>query len=204
LKESAPYYFSEIKRIASPDYVPSDADILRSRQKTTAVIETFFEVDKIMFKVIDVGGQRSQRKKWIHLFQDVTAVLFCASVACYNMQLRECRDINQFDDCLQLFGEIINTRWFANTPVILFLNKSDLFKEKLTTAPLNLYFPDYKGSPSDYDQAINFIKRKFLSQNNNPDKLILSHITCATDSSSIVVVFKAVRSFIMNQVLNGI
>jgi len=33
LKESAPYYFSELKRIASPEYIPSDADILRSRQK---------------------------------------------------------------------------------------------------------------------------------------------------------------------------
>jgi len=204
LKESAPYYFSELKRIASPEYIPSDADILRSRQKTTAVIETYFEVDKIMFKVIDVGGQRSLRKKWIHLFQDVTAVLYCASLACYNMQLRESRDINQFDDCLQLFSEIINTRWFVNTPVILFLNKTDLFKEKLLTAPLNMYFPDYKGSPGDFEESINFMKRKFLSQNKNPDKLILSHITCATDSNSIITVFRAVRTFILNQVLNGV
>jgi len=204
LKESAPYFFSEIERIADPNYIPTDSDILRSRKKTTAIIETFFEVDKITFKVIDVGGQRSQRKKWMHLFQDVNAVIFCASLSCYNLQLRESRDINAFDDCLDLFKEIVNTKWFINTPVILFLNKSDLFKEKIATAPLTNYFTDYKGSPNDYDESLNFIKRKFLSQSQNPDKMILTHVTCATDSSCIVVVFKAVRTFILNQILHGI
>jgi len=105
---------------------------------------------------------------------------------------------------LQLFQEIINSKWFLNTPVILFLNKSDLFKDKIQTAPLTAYFPDYKGAPDDYEEALNFIKRKFLSQSQNPDKLILSHITVATDSSCIVVVFKAVRSFILNQALNSV
>jgi len=202
LKDSAPYFFSEIDRIASPDYVPSDADILRSRKKTTSVAETFFEVDRIKFKVIDVGGQKSQRKKWMHLFQDVNAVIFCVSLSGYNLQVRETREISQFTDCLELWEEIINNRWFINTPVILFFNKSDLFKEKLSTVPLTVCFPDYKGE-NDYEEAINFIKRKFLAKSRNPDKLILSHITCATDSSCIAVVFKAVRTFILNQVLTS-
>ena len=40
-------------------------------------------------RCIDVGGQRSERKKWIHCFEDVTAILFFVALSAYDLGLRE-------------------------------------------------------------------------------------------------------------------
>jgi len=203
LKESAQYYFESVKRLAKPDYVPIDEDILRSRKKTTAIEETYFEVDNVRCRLIDVGGQRSQRKKWIHLFQDVTSVIFCTSLSCYDLRLREDAEVHSMDDSLELFDEIINNKWFTNTPVILFLNKVDLFKKKIQTKPLTVCFQDYKGDPRDADEAIAFIRRKFFIKSKNPDKQIHTHITCATDTNNIAAVFLTVKRILLHQVMNA-
>jgi len=63
LNDSAGFYFDHIDRISQVDYVPTEQDVLRSRTKTTGIIETEFEVEKIRFRMVDVGGQRSERKK---------------------------------------------------------------------------------------------------------------------------------------------
>ena len=49
------------------------------------------------------------------------------------------------DEALRLFGSILNNRWFANTSLILFLNKKDLFEQKLRENPITVCFHDYTG-----------------------------------------------------------
>lgn len=65
LNDSATYYFNELPRLAEIGFMPNDQDILRSRVKTTGIQETEFRVEKSVFQIFDVGGQRSERKKWI-------------------------------------------------------------------------------------------------------------------------------------------
>lgn len=76
-------YFDAAERIGAQDYVPTDQDILRSRVKTTGLTEERFQVGmvrmlaadsrlrdsqpshtQLQYVVFDVGGQRSERKKW--------------------------------------------------------------------------------------------------------------------------------------------
>ena len=95
--------------------------------------------------MVDVGGQRSERKKWIHCFQDVTAVIFCVALSEYDLKLYEDETVNRMHESIKLFDEICNSRWFAETSIILFLNKSDLFREKIAKVNLNVCFPDYQG-----------------------------------------------------------
>jgi len=64
LNDSAAYYFDAAERIGAQDYVPTDQDILRSRVKTTGLTEERFQVGQLNYVVFDVGGQRSERKKW--------------------------------------------------------------------------------------------------------------------------------------------
>jgi guanine nucleotide-binding protein G(i) subunit alpha len=47
-------------------YIPSEQDVLRSRVRTTGIVENDFVIDGNQFKMYDVGGQRNERKKWIH------------------------------------------------------------------------------------------------------------------------------------------
>lgn len=49
------------------------------------------------------------------------------------------------EESLKLFESIINNKWFLETSVILFLNKKDLFEEKISKFSLTICFPDYPG-----------------------------------------------------------
>ena len=89
LNDSAIYYFNAMDRMASPSYIPTDQDILRSRVKTTGITETTFKVGELTYKLFDVGGQRSERKKWIHCFENVTALVFLVSLSEYDQMLYE-------------------------------------------------------------------------------------------------------------------
>ena len=40
-------------------------------------------------RMFDVGGQRSERKKWIHCFEGVTAIIFCVALSAYDLVLAE-------------------------------------------------------------------------------------------------------------------
>jgi len=201
LNDSAEYYFTDIERIAVDNYLPTVQDVLRSRAKTTGIIETEFEVEKIHFTLVDVGGQRSERRKWMHCFQDVTAVIFCVAMSEYDLKLYEDETTNRMHEALKLFKDICNTKWFADTAIILFLNKKDLFMKKIARVSLSVCFPTYSGT-NTYDEAIQYIEDQFLAQNENPRKLIYTHKTCATDTENITVVFKAVQDIILNNILN--
>lgn len=117
-----------IVRILQPSFVPTDQDILRSRAMTNGIIQTDFLIDKNLFQMFDVGGQRGERKKWIHCFENVTAILFIASLSEFDQVLREDDTKNRMIESLNLFEGMINLPWFKNVPVLLFLNKEDLFK----------------------------------------------------------------------------
>ena len=112
------------------------------------------------FHIFDVGGQRNERKKWIHCFDNVTAVIFVASLSSYDESLLEDDSVIVMHETLSLFEEICNSRWFESTSFILFLNKRDLFEEKIAVKPLADCFPEYDGS-SDFDESYAFIKREF-------------------------------------------
>uniref|UniRef100_A0A914CE25 Guanine nucleotide-binding protein G(I) subunit alpha n=1 Tax=Acrobeloides nanus TaxID=290746 RepID=A0A914CE25_9BILA len=89
LNDSAPYYLNALDRISQPGYIPTQDDVLRTRVKTTGIVETHFTYKDLHFKMFDVGGQRSERKKWIHCFEGVTAIIFCAALSEYDMVLAE-------------------------------------------------------------------------------------------------------------------
>jgi guanine nucleotide-binding protein subunit alpha len=162
--------------------------------------------------MFDVGGQRSERKKWIHCFENVTTILFLVAISEYDQLLFEDETVNRMQEALTLFDSICNSRWFIKTSIILFLNKIDRFKEKLPVSPMKNYFPDYEGlsrlprdlfcRPSltylfqgggDYAAACDYILNRFVSLNQAEQKQIYTHFTCATDTTQIRFVMAAVN-----------
>ena len=63
---------------------PCLQDVLRTRVKTTGIVKIEFEMKRTRFRMFDVGGQRSERKKWIHCFDNVTTVLFIMALSEYD------------------------------------------------------------------------------------------------------------------------
>lgn len=114
-------------------------------------------------------------------FDGVTVVIFCASLSEYDQVLREDNSTNRMQESLLLFDEIVNSPWFRKTPVVLFLNKIDLFKEKILRVPLTVCFQNYKGK-NEPDEAKEFIKQRFLELPGDKSKAIYCHWTCAVNT----------------------
>lgn len=81
LNDSAPYFFDAIMRLGGASFTPTDQDILRARVKTTGITETEFQIGQLNYKLFDVGGQRSERRKWLGIFENVTALVFLIAIS---------------------------------------------------------------------------------------------------------------------------
>jgi len=200
LTDGAGYFFDRLDDVMRRNYIPSEQDIFRCRVRTTGIVENDFTIDGNSFKMIDVGGQRNERKKWIHCFEGVTAVLFVAAISEYDQVLYEDDRTNRMVEALNLFEEICNSRWFRDTSMILFLNKRDLFGDKIGKVPLSKYFPDYTGG-DNLKLATEYMRMQFESKNRNKDKRIYTHVTCATDTSNVSAVFNAVKDIVIKKSL---
>ncbi|XP_014612963.1 PREDICTED: guanine nucleotide-binding protein G(q) subunit alpha isoform X4 [Polistes canadensis] len=201
LTDSAKYYLMEIDRVAAPSYLPTEQDILRVRVPTTGIIEYPFDLEEIRFRMVDVGGQRSERRKWIHCFENVTSIIFLVALSEYDQILFESENENRMEESKALFKTIITYPWFQHSSVILFLNKKDLLEEKIMYSHLVDYFPEYDGPQRDAIAAREFILRMFVDLNPDSEKIIYSHFTCATDTENIKLVFCAVKDTIMQTAL---
>ncbi|GIY88884.1 guanine nucleotide-binding protein G(o) subunit alpha [Caerostris darwini] len=201
LNDSALYLFEGMDRICSEKYVPTATDVLRARVRTTGIIETHFKINDFVIRMFDIGGQRSERRKWIQCFDDVGALLFVVALSGYDMVLQEDNAVNRLQESLQLFSSICNNRFFINTSMILFLNKLDLFREKILYSGRHLryYMPDYDGPDYDVDSGALFAQHKFQAQNKHTGKVIYPHFTTATDTSNVQVVFQVVMDTIVRE-----
>ncbi|GJQ73083.1 hypothetical protein Trydic_g1713 [Trypoxylus dichotomus] len=184
LNDSAAYYLNALERISQPNYIPSQQDVLRTRVKTTGIVETHFMFKGLHFKMFDVGGQRSERKKWIHCFEGVTAIIFCVALSGYDLVLAEDEEMNRMVESMKLFDSICN--------------------KKITRSPLTICFPEYTGQ-NTYEEASAYIRTKFVNLNKRKDKKeIYTHFTCATDTNNIQFVFDAVTDVIIKNNLKDI
>jgi len=206
LHDNLSYFFSEVDRLFSKDYLPTDQDILRTRLRTTGITETIFELGNLTYRMFDVGGQRSERKKWIHVFDNVQVVLFLVAISGYDHVLVEDRNGNQMHEALMLFESISNSKYFEKSALILFLNKIDLFREKIAggMSPISKVFPDYTGKHTDIEAGQEFFANKFRNLVRQPKKEVYVHYTNATDTDLLKKTMASVQDMIVQRNLNAL
>ncbi|XP_060719752.1 guanine nucleotide-binding protein G(q) subunit alpha-like [Tachysurus vachellii] len=197
LSDSTKYYLDDIERISAPLYVPSEQDILRVRVRTTGIIEYFFNLSSVVFRMVDVGGQRSERKKWIQCFENVTSIIFLVALNEYDQVLYESSNENRMEESKALFKTIISYPFFQRTSMIIFFNKTDLLQEKISKSHLEDYYPEYKGPKNNAETAKKFILQMYEAQNSDACRRLYTHFTCATDTENIRLIFSAVKDTIM-------
>jgi len=193
-------YLNDIPRLASRDYKPTTQDVLIARVRTTQVAMEKYRIDGIDFEMYDVGGQRSERRKWIDCFEAVTAVIFVAALSEYDQTLAEAKRTNRMVEALELFRSVCNNRAFQNTSIMLFLNKKDIFAEKILCSDIAAQRPfcDYAGPTKDFDHGVLYFIQKFkdcLIDDEFNDSFI--HVTCATDTNNMEFVLDSTRTIIM-------
>ena len=190
--DSAKYFFDNLHRILADDYVPKLQDVLRVRVPTTSIREyTFCMRRDVVFRMIDVTGQRNEMRKWIHYFEGVKAVMFLVAISEYDQVLQ---NQNRLQESLSLFETIITYPWFVKSSIILMFNETDLFQEKIMTSDIVKYFPAYSGPTRDPQAGKSFIASLFLSVNDDPERRIFHHFICATDTENLRRIFEDVKT----------
>jgi len=196
---SSPYYFDNAARFAAEDFLPTNEDIFRVKIRTTGASDLIFETEGIEFTLVDVGGQRSERRKWLHCFDNVTSVLFLAALDEYDMVLEEDNRQNRLTESLTLFSQVSGSQFFENSSWILFLNKTDLFRDKILKAPLSGFFAD-SPKESDFDASLAFMTRKYVDSFRGPGQLY-HYATCNIDTRATEKIFVAVRDTIISSAI---
>jgi len=200
LNDSTRYFWERSDEILKSDYMPSAQDVLRARVRTTGIVQQNFQIKDKKYTMFDVGGQRNERRKWIHCFDNVTAVIFVTAISEYDQVLYEDENTNRMDEALLLFDQICNHPSFAKTSMILFLNKRDLFADKLKKKDMTAWTSEAAACGQDYDKCITFIKAHFLEKNKDPlNRQVYCHATCATDTSNVAFVMDSVFDVILKE-----
>ncbi|KOM42109.1 hypothetical protein LR48_Vigan04g230700 [Vigna angularis] len=183
------YFMENLERLSDANYVPTKEDVLYARVRTTGVVEIQFSPvgenkrSGEVYRLFDVGGQRNERRKWIHLFEGVTAVIFCAAISEYDQTLYEDENKNRMMETKELFEWVLKQPCFE-VP----LNVCEWFKE---------YQPVSTGK-QEIEHAYEFVKKKFEElyfQSIAPDhvdRVFKIYRTTALDQKLVKKTFKLV------------
>lgn len=180
-----------INRIGMKNYIPSHLDVLMSRKRSVGIQEFKYEEKDIVFQIHDVGGQKSERKKWKNIMQDIDILIYVISLTDYDEVIYEDGTSNSMIIATQVFEAVINKECFKNSEIILFFNKDELFKNQITKEDkLSLIFEEYKGG-NNYEKGKQFIMNNFINLVEDKEK-----ITC--------IVGNAINDESVEDVLNKI
>ncbi|KAI4377019.1 hypothetical protein MLD38_014715 [Melastoma candidum] len=207
--DCAQYFMENLNRLSDINYVPTKDDILYARIRTTGVVEIQFspvgenKKSGEVYRLYDVGGQRNERRKWIHLFEGVSAVIFCAAISEYDQTLLEDENKNRMMETKKIFEWVLKQPCFEKTSFMLFLNKFDIFEKKVPKVPLTNceWFKDYQPlstGKQEIEHAYEFVKKKFEEiyyQSTGPDRVdrvFKIYRTTALDQKLVKKTFKLV------------
>ncbi|XP_058464493.1 guanine nucleotide-binding protein G(f) subunit alpha [Malaya genurostris] len=223
LIDSAKYFLDRIEKISMPGYIPSNADILNCRKTTTGIQEISFRI-KMPFggncqeiRMIDVGGQRSHRTKWMQVFEGIEAVLFMIACGSFDQTLREDPSQNRLVEAFELFRGVWHNRFLSETGLIVFLNKLDILEQKIAAGKsMRAFFPEYDDYVAladtddvcdEFTRSKRFIKSKLVDITNEPPRRTSHlvrrkrscyyHYTVATDTNNVRIVFNDVQNIIL-------
>jgi hypothetical protein len=199
-----PDSFTDSAKLASvlyDDYVPINEDILFLRTVTQSISKTTIETKALKkLHIFDVSGLKGHRKAWLPYFDDCNVILYMVSLSSIDMTLLEDPTVNRMLDALVLFEQTSMNPMLQNCEFILFLNKKDLFAEKVATFKLSTIFPQYLGSDYHLIEYTQFLRKKFKKTFKGNRELVI-HVTCATSTSSISVIINTVTSNLLSNAL---
>jgi len=173
-------------------FTPQFDDIIHCRKKTVGVVECkFVSQNGSILKMVDVGGQRSERKKWMNSFESVKAVIFVSALSDYDLTCYEDNETNRLNESLSVFDDIVNGNWFKDKTIFLIFNKIDIFQKKLKNQPLKNFFKNYDGDGGE-ESCIKFITNLFLEKNKFAQDRIHVLVSCATNKDSVTKVLQQI------------
>ena len=133
---------------------------------SSGIVETWVRRKTLSICLIEMGGQQSEKKRWLRCFEGVDMVIFVAAMSEYDQTLKEDPAVNCLQESLNCFESVCNNTCLWGTAMMLFLNKEDVLEQKLKHIPLKVCFSHYNGS-QDKIEATTFLAKEFDKRNKN-------------------------------------
>jgi GTPase SAR1 family protein len=192
------YFQENIDRFSKGvDTKVCEEDILLVRIRTTGLIKDTFQIDDLKFELYDTGGQRNERRKWLHTYEDMKLIAFVVSLGDYCERCFEDEKTNRMVESLNCFEGILNLKYhnMDSVPIVILLNKKD-FDTKFEKVPLSNFFTDWSGTSKDdaYKYFINLFESKVQSP-----RPVYSYVFDATSADECTEVFSKLPSIIKSQ-----
>ncbi|KAH7928044.1 G-alpha-domain-containing protein [Leucogyrophana mollusca] len=206
IEDSPGFFLTDVDRIASHDYEPTDHDIVRARLRTVGVQEHRFIINEGVsagreWLMYDVGGTRSSRATWSWYFDDVDAIIFLCPISCFDEQLREDRRINRLEDSYLLWRSVCSSRILAKTQIILFLNKCDLLHSKIKRGMcIKDHIPSFGDRKNDSITVMKYFQSHFkeISKQSSPEpRPFFMHFTSVVDTKATAATLSVVEESIL-------
>ncbi|KAJ7552414.1 hypothetical protein O6H91_06G054600 [Diphasiastrum complanatum] len=224
LSDVAGYFLERAVELSSNEYEPSDYDILCAEGLTQgsglAEIEfplvdrepmsgafndtVEFPTTSNRYQLIRVGGiGLSEGRKWLDMFEDVRAVIFCVAISEYDQIWTDINGVlcNKMILSKELFENIVRYPCFRSTPFVLLMNKYDIFEEKLSKGiPLTTceWFSDYSpvgaSNSTQAQQAYTYLVHKFKKLLD--DRKLYTFSMNAQDRTSVAGAFQYIKEIL--------
>ncbi|KAG1741523.1 G-alpha-domain-containing protein [Suillus paluster] len=210
LEESSGFFLNDLDRVTALNYTPSDDDVLRARLKTVGVSEYRCEMEAVAgresgteWRIVDVGGSRSQVPTWVPFFDDVDAIIFLAPISSFDQVLAEDRSVNRLEDSVLLWKAVCSNKLLANVDLVLFLNKCDILDSKLASGiRLSKYVRSYGDRPNDMETASKYFRSKFSAIHREYSPLprkFYGFCTTVTDTTTTAGILASVRDMVVRR-----
>ncbi|KAF8070364.1 guanine nucleotide binding protein, alpha subunit [Lyophyllum atratum] len=212
LEDTPGFFLRDVDRIASSDYAPSDADVIRARLRTTGVQEYHLTLDRetpsalnwVIYDVAGVfSGHSDRRAAWIPYFKDITTIIFLAPLSAFDETLLEDPTTNSMRDTFSLWKTVCSSKLLADVQIILFLNKTDILQKKLESGVrVGDYLPEFQDRSNDFATVTTWFRRTFsrIYKDNSPPKRALSvHFTSVVDTKATAQTLAAVQAVILRK-----
>lgn len=154
-------YLDNINRIAAEDYVPSQHDIMLLDTKITDLSDTTFFDRGYLHRFFELDAEQVRQGLLPH--GPPQALIAFVDLSTYCQPLTSGHDTyGPFNAIVELLRSMSMSApsWVSRAPLIVMLNKADIFTQRFTLSAFRHHFPDYDG-PNDYKRAIRHLQTLF-------------------------------------------
>ncbi|KAI1760370.1 P-loop containing nucleoside triphosphate hydrolase protein [Hypoxylon sp. FL1150] len=140
LNDNMAYFITSMKRIAAPEYVPTDEDILRTRTETPEVAETILEYASSKYTIVDGPGKLALQGGWGKDSEHISTLLFTFDPTAYPPVSPGGGSVDRMQKQFTMFESTVNNRRLSQTDIIVVITKMDLLEAYLRDNDANAYF----------------------------------------------------------------